>query len=218
MKETKLTHKIPIIDLSAHLKELRALFINHNITNIPVLDDDVYMGLINADVIETLNENTVLSEIKHLIRDLYLYENYTVFDWLKLNSIVSLDYIPIVQQKDALYLGSVDSYAIFEKFKGTGLIVDLSSIIVLRKPTSEFTYSEVFQIAEANGARIFGSYIQESSIEHTEIVLNIHHIGLNELLQSYRRYNFDVVSYHDEDQHHETLKANSDYFSKYLTV
>ena len=48
--------------------------------------------------------------------------------------------------------------------------------------------------------------------------MKILHAGLNELLQSLRRYHYEILSYHDEDLHRETLEDNSDYLSKYLTV
>ena len=77
---------------------------------------------------------------------------------------------------------------------------------------------KVFQIIEAHGAKVLATFIGNSDESRTEIVLKIIHTGLNELLQSFRRYDYEIISYHDEDLHHETLKDNSEYLSKYLTV
>lgn len=218
MKNKNIKQSIPAIDLADKVKALRIIVDNHNLSEVPVLEGSNYVGLLNVDSVQKLDDHLPLKDIKHLMRYICLDENYTIFDWLKLVTDFSLKNIPIIQFQDSKYLGSVATEDIIEKFKDTGLIVDLTSIVVLRKNTEDFKYSEVFQIAEANGAKVFGSYVEQSSAEFTDIVLNLHHLGLNELLQSFRRYEYDVVSYHDEDQHHETLKANSDYFSKYLTV
>jgi hypothetical protein len=123
-----------------------------------------------------------------------------------------------VVKEGMTFLGVINANAILTKFENTGLNVEGSTVLVIKKSSQTFSYAEVFQIAEANAAKIFGSYINNSDQTDTEIVLNIFHLGLNELLQSYRRYDYEIVSFHEEDLHHETLRANSDYFSKYLTV
>jgi CBS domain-containing protein len=218
MKHISSTYNVPTLDISAKVEDLMLLLDSHDINDVPILEGSVYVGLISRKVVETLDRNLDLVGIRHLFQVVYLEEDYTLFDWLKLNADFSIKFIPIVENSNLIYKTSINIYDISRKFKNTGLIVDFSSILVLRKITEDFKYSEVFQIAEANGAKIFGSYIEQSSEEFTDIVLNINHTGLNELLQSYRRYDYDVISYHEEDKHQETLKANSDYFSKYLTV
>ena len=206
------------LDINQKVGDAKYLFSEHNTKVALVLDAQTYKGLLFEEDLENLADDLTLIEIEYILKSVYLTSDFSIFDWFKIRSTYNIESIPLIDDQDFTYLNSIGYEDFIEKFRETGLNVDLSSIIILKKPTTEFKYSEVFQIAESNGAKIFGSYINFSDRDETEIVLNLHHTGLNELLQSYRRYGFDVISFHNEDLHHETLKTNSEYFSKYLTV
>lgn len=206
------------LDIKNKAKDAKALFKKFDIEYLPVLNSGIYKGLLFHEDIQDIQDDKSLVEFESFLRLIFLTDEYSIFDWFKITSNYEIDSLPIVNQNDLTYLNSIGYKDFIEKFKNTGLNVDLTSILVIKKSTPDFKYSEVFQIAEAHGAKIFGSYINSSDNMDTEIVINIHHLGLNELLQSYRRYGFDVISFHEEDLHQKTLQANSDYFSKYLTV
>ncbi len=216
MKLENQKYPLPTLSIDSRVKDLKVLN-REGTRNVIILDDKKYAGIMPGDILNRFDDDDSVHDLKNYFIDLFLFEDYTLFDWLKVKERLDLDFIPLVG-KDGIFEGQVSSQDILDRFRNTGLIVDLSSILVIRKATEDFSYSEVFQIAEANGAKIFASYIQDSSKDYTVIALNIYHTGLNELLQSFRRYEYDIISFHDEDLHHETLKANSDYFSKYLTV
>jgi predicted transcriptional regulator len=217
MKSKDFTYSLRTIDVNAKVSEVKPIYDDAHIKHIAVLDQEIFVGLLDSETISNIEDEGLLTDHRHLLNNAFLFEDFTLFDWLKIKSIGHTDFVPILDA-DFKYTGVLSHQQIIESFGNTGLIVDLSSTLTITKETTHFNYSEVFQIAESNGAKIFGSYIKSSDQDHTEVVLNIYHTGLNELLQSFRRYGYDIISYHDEDLHHETLRANSDYFSKYLTV
>lgn len=218
MKYTKEHFSQYTLDIQSTVLEAKSIFDKNQATDIIVLDDKKFVGLLSLNVISSVDETSTLSDVAHLMKSIFLRENFSLFDWLKLSSIYKTSFLPLVSEDDMIFIGMLSPDDILEKFENTGLNVENSTVLVIKKSSKAFSYSQVFQIAEANAAKIFGSYIHSSDVEETEIVLSIYHMGLNELLQSYRRYDYEIVSYHEEDLHHETLKANSEYFSKYITV
>ena len=211
-------HTQPTLDLNKTIVDAKKVFDQYHGNALIVLKDNVYQGLLYRKDIEGIAEEECLFNLEHILKKVYLTADFSIFDWFKMSSQYGINNIPVIDSHNFSYQNSVDYDDFAEKFKDTGLNVELSSILILKKATEDFNYSEIFQIAEAHDARIFGSYINYSNQNDTEVVLNLDHTGLNELLQSYRRYDFEVISFHDEDLHHETVKANSEYFSKYLTV
>jgi len=187
-------------------------------SSIAVVEDKLFKGvLFEEDLANYQQASLGLSHVENDLRDLYLLESFSIFDWFKIVSLYPIQNIPLVSLSRE-YLGEINLEDIILKLSKTGLNVSMSSVLILSKLTVDFKYSEVFQILEANGAKIYGSYINHSDEQQTEIIVNIHHQGLNELLQSFRRYGYSILSYHQEDQHRETLQNNSDYLSKFLTV
>ena len=208
----------PSLDIDAKVIDAKSLFDQYNKNVLLILSNSIYKGLLFEKDIKNQPEDKPLFELEAVLKPVYLTADFSIFDWFKISSLYEIDSIPMIDSSDFSYINIIEYKDFIEKFKETGLNVELSSILILKQSTADFVYSEVFQIAEAHDAKVFGSYINYSDENSTEIILNIYHIGLNELLQSYRRYGFDVISLHNEDLHHETLKTNSDYFSKYLTV
>ncbi len=41
---------------------------------------------------------------------------------------------------------------------------------------------------------------------------------MNEIIQSFRRYDYEIISEHFEDNYINTLKERSDYLDKYLNI
>ncbi|WP_125086221.1 CBS domain-containing protein [Flavobacteriaceae bacterium 14752] len=208
---------LPTIELKNSIRDAIQFFEQTKQTCVVVLEDNLYRGLLLEEDLIALENDLLIKQIKDKLKIIYLNEDFTIFDWFKTVSLHDIQDVPLINLNNE-YLGSLNINDVILKFSNTGLNVDRSSILILSKNSDDFKYSEVFQILEANAAKVYGSYINHSDESQTEIVVNIHHQGLNELLQSFRRYEYNITSYHEEDQHRETLKNNSEYLSKYLTV
>ena len=51
-----------------------------------------------------------------------------------------------------------------------------------------------------------------------QITLKIGNTSLNDVIQTFRRYNYNIVSGHEEDSYLESLKERSQYLNKYLNM
>lgn len=217
MSTERTEHKNFALDYSINIGEAITHIENSNGKALPVIKEGVFLGLLFLDDIEDLDREPGLQSIGYLFKPIFLKNDYTFFDWYKFCSIYNISNIPLVNAKN-IYKGMISIEDIFETYKDSSLTVETSTILVIQKESNAFSYSEVFQVVETNGAKVLATFISNSDEFKTEVTLKILHTGLNELLQSFRRYEFEIVSFHEEDLHNETLKDNSEYLSKYLTV
>ncbi|MBS3737629.1 CBS domain-containing protein [Mesohalobacter halotolerans] len=217
MKFENHIHNTPALKVDQSILEAKNLFDKSKLNSLVVLKGSQFKGLVFEEDLCQYDNTQTIEEQRELLKDIYLYEDFSIFDWFKIISQNQIHDIPIISKANK-YLGNLNFNDIINKFANTGLNVEMSSILILSKPSTDFRYSEIFQIIEANEAKVYGSYINYTDKDRTEVVVNLHHQGLNELLQSFRRYDYNVISFHQEDQHRETLKNNSEYLSKYLTV
>jgi hypothetical protein len=88
----------------------------------------------------------------------------------------------------------------------------------LEKEINTFSFSEVCQIVESNKGKIFGLFVTNNTPSTINITLKFDSQHVNEILQSFRRYNYTVISKHKEDFYLEDLKERSDYLQKYLNI
>jgi len=211
-------HKNFTLNFSLNVGEAIQHIRMQNRKALPVVKEDIYLGLLFLDDLLDLENEKSLSTLGFLFKNISLKADYTFFDWYKLCSIYNLSSIPYVSSQEKTYEGDIFIEDIFEAYKDSSLTVETSTILVVEKDSEKFSYAEVFQVIETNGAKVLATFISNSNESKTEIILKILHTGLNELLQSLRRYEYEIISFHEEDLHNETIKDNSEYLSKYLTV
>ena len=78
--------------------------------------------------------------------------------------------------------------------------------------------SEIAQIVESNNAKLLGLFISYNDMEKVEVTLKLSLGGMNEIIQTFRRYNYEIISEHQEDAYLNNLKDRSDYLDKYLNI
>jgi hypothetical protein len=64
----------------------------------------------------------------------------------------------------------------------------------------------------------FWAYSYQSQVLIVEITLKITLGAMNEIIQTFRRYNYEIISEHQEDNYINNLKERSDYLDKYLNI
>ena len=97
-------------------------------------------------------------------------------------------------------------------FNNTPFLNEAGAIIVVEKGIRDYSFSEICQIVESNDAKILERiYLRYGCMKPFRLTIKIGHTGMNAIVQTFRRYSYNVVSNHDEDKLLEDLKGRSDY-------
>ena len=91
-------------------------------------------------------------------------------------------------------------------------------MIRVQKPTEDFSFFQAAQIVETNGGKLLGILLIEENPEGTVIELKVSGGDINQILQSFRRYDYTVLSEHEEDTHLQELREHADFLNKYLQM
>ena len=123
--------------------------------------------------------------------------------------------MPILNDNNS-YVGYYELNDIISLFNDTPFLSDVGGILVIEKGYNDYSFSEICQIVESNNAKLLGAFISKLEKDVVQITLKVSYVGLNDILQSFRRYSYNIVSGHDDDQFLKNLKDRSDYLNKYL--
>ena len=63
-----------------------------------------------------------------------------------------------------------------------------------------------------------GFIISNASEDKVQVTVKIAMGPKNDIIQTFRRYNYDIVSEHEEDNYINNLKERSEYLDKYLNI
>jgi hypothetical protein len=119
---------------------------------------------------------------------------------------------------DNKYLGYYELGDIMSLFNNTPFLNETGGIIVVEKGIQDYSFSEICQIVESNGTRIFGVFVSKIENETVQVTVKVGHTAMNSIVQTFRRYNYNVISHHEEDKFLEDLKERSEYLDKYLNI
>lgn len=184
---------------------------------IAIVDGAKYVGSIHIEDLIGLDIHSPIKDYAYLYRNCAVNKATTTLDYLRNFAEQETDYL-IVLNDDHTILGGLAISDFLAFFRETPFLAFAGEEIVLQKKRVDFTYAEIAQIIEANGAKLLGIFTQFVDAEVIQVCIRIDHNGMNEILQNLRRYDYEIISLHKEDQLTEKLKDYSDYFDKYLNI
>lgn len=116
------------------------------------------------------------------------------------------------------YLGYYDLRDILDVFADSPFMHNDNVTLVVSKSKADFTISQVAQIVESNKAKLLGLYVSRETVDDVEVTLKISSEEMNEIIQTFRRYDYNVISQLEDDMYLEELKDRANYFKKYLDM
>lgn len=88
----------------------------------------------------------------------------------------------------------------------------------LKNALVDYSMSQVSQIVESNNGKLLGLFVSKSDNDTIEITIKVTLGVMNDIIQTFRRYNYEIISEHNDDNYINTLKERSDYLDKYLNI
>jgi Mg/Co/Ni transporter MgtE len=140
--------------------------------------------------------------------------------WLDVLEIFAKNHsnvVPVLDENNQ-YVGYYELEDIIKFFHETPFLKEPGGIIVVQKAILDYSMSQVTQIVESNNGRLLGLFISEATTDSVQITVKISLGAMNEIIQTFRRYNYEIISEHQEDNYITNLKERSDYLDKYLNM
>jgi predicted transcriptional regulator len=205
------------LQVSDSIADAENLFLDFNYSHFPVLEQDVFIGSIAKEDTEILPTSNSINEHKFNLNRFFVRSNMNWFDVFEEFSKNHTNLLPVLDDKNQ-YVGFYELDDVLHFLNETTFIKEDGGIIVVEKETADFTFSQICQIVESNDAKVFGVFISNATSSNTQITLKISQSNFNEIIQTFRRYNYTILSEHQEDSYLAGLKERSDYLDKYLNI
>lgn len=193
------------------------LFLDVPYSHFPILEQDVFLGSISKEDADIFLSTDSINDHKYNLNRFFVRNDMNWFDVLEEFSKNHTNLLPVLDDKNN-YLGFYELDDVLHFFNETTFVKEDGSTIVVEKETADFTFSQICQIVESNDAKLLGVFISNKSGTKTEITLKISQSNFNEIIQTFRRYNYTILSEHQEDAYLADLKDRSDYLNKYLNI
>ncbi|WP_147678211.1 CBS domain-containing protein [Algibacter pacificus] len=203
---------------TSKIGELQLLFNQLTFSHIPVLNaEGTYLGSFSETDAHCFDSQKQLLEYQYTFEDFFVRDTTVWLDVLEAFAKNSTNIMPVLSEQNK-YLGYYEVNDVINMFSDSPFFSDPGGIIVVEKTINDYSFSEISQIVESNGGKLLGAFISKMNSNLIQVTLKVGNTGLNDIIQTFRRYSYIIVSGHEEDSYMESLKERSDYLNKYLDI
>lgn len=214
---TYLNTEIKPLKHSAPISEAQDLFEEVMYSHFPVTEEGVFIGCISKESVAFLNASALLNENRFHFERFFVRSSMIWLDVLEVFAKNETNLLPVLDEKNN-YIGYYELEDVIRFLHETPFLKEEGSILIVAKEVNTFSMSQVAQIVESNQAKILGLFISNMVQNKVEITIKISQSGLNDIIQTFRRYDYEIISEHQEDSYLNGLKERSDYLDKYLNI
>lgn len=202
---------------SQSIAEAQDLFLEIPYSHFPVSEDHVYIGCLSRENAEIIEGSKSIGENRFDFERFFVRDSMIWLDVLEEFAKNECNIMPVLNEKN-IYIGYYELEDVIKFFQESPFLKEEGGIIVIQKPKLDYSISQISQIVEGNGGKLLGLFISNINDQLVEITLKISQSYMNEILQGLRRYEYEIISEHQEDSYLENLKERSDYLDKYLNI
>ena len=204
-------------NVDSPIRDVQTIFNQLTYSHLPVLKDGEYAGCISETDAHCFESDKTLNDYQYALEAFHVRKQTNWLDILEAFALNASNIMPVLDDNNR-YLGYYELGDIMSLFNDTPFLNEAGGIIVVEKGSGDYSFSEISQIVEAEGGKILGAFISKIENDVTQATIKIGHTGMNSIVQTFRRYSYNVVSEHEEDKMLKDLKERSDYLDKYLNI
>jgi len=212
-----INNEIKPINHNDSVAEVQDIFLDFPYSHFPVTEDGIYIGCVSKEAVEFLDTNAIINDSRFHFERFFVRSTMIWLDVLEVFAKYEANLLPVLDENNN-YLGYYELEDVIRFLHETPFLKEEGGIIIVEKEVDKFSMSQVAQIVESNNAKILGLFISNVANGKVEITVKISQSGLNDIIQTFRRYEYEIISEHQEDSYLNSLKERSDYLDKYLNI
>ena len=214
---THIINTVPVFGIEDALKDVIKFFRSTTYSHVAVVENRRFLGLLAENDLETFEKESKIEEYRYNLDSFLVTKETGWLDVLEVFARNEANLVPVVDE-DSFVLGYYDLSDLVGLFIDIPFFKEPGGILVIAKGKKDYSFSEIAQIVESNNTKLLGAFMTDARNDLVQITLKIGAENMNEVAQTFRRYNYNILFGNRDDQFLEDLKQRSDYLDKYLNV
>ncbi len=208
---------IPVFQVQDTFEKVLEFFKENTFSHVAVCEKGRYLGVFSENDLDVVDSKAKIDDYRYDLEAFFVRKDTLWLDLLEVFARNEANLVPILDEKEEV-IGYYDLTDIVSIFIDTPFFTDPGSILVVATGIKDYSFSEISQIVESNNARFLGGFITDIQNDVVQVTIKISTTNFNEVVQTFRRYNYHILFGNSDDQFIEDLKNRSDYLDKYLNV
>lgn len=205
---------VPILK---EMGEVQSIFTQTTYSHVPILNKNGYAGCLDENEAHCLDASCIVKDYTHMLQIFFVRYSTNWLDILEMFARHRTNIMPVLDNAGK-YLGYYELEDVMNFFNNTPFIQEPGSVVIIEKGALDYSFSEITQIVESNDGKIWGMFISKIENDLAQISIKLGSANFNDILSTFRRYSYSIVSSHQEDTFLTDLRSRSQYLEKYLNI
>lgn len=215
--QSRIIRNIPVFKLGDSLKEVIKFFKNTTYSHVAVTEEDQFIGLLSENDLETFEGAKKIEDYRYNLESFFVTPETSWLDVLESFARNEANLVPVMDGEGKI-LGYYNLTDVVSVFIDTPFFTEPGGVLVIAKGIKDYSFSEIAQIVESNNTKLLGGFVTDMKNDVVQVTIKIGATEINDIIQTFRRYNYTILFGNTDDQFLENLKQRSDYLDKYLNV
>lgn len=191
----------------------------YKVIHLPVADNGEYLGILSeSDIYSLQDPDDVVGKLTSSLKNISAFEDQHIYEVISLMSSYKLSLLPVVNEKNQFH-GVITLSDLVRHFVQLTGAENPGGIIVLEVNEKDYLLTEIAGIVESNNAKIISLYLAtHSDATQMEVTLKINTMDMEPILQTFNRYNYQILASFSEEDAHGDLKSRYDSLMRYLNI
>lgn len=210
---------IPPVKPTDTVERVNILFAEFRVNELPVVDGDVFLGLITEDdLIEVPDEQVEVDTISLTKIYSFVRDNQHIYDAIRLFHAQQLSVVPVLDMQNN-YLGLININALTDYFASLTSAIEPGAIIVLEISNRDNSLAQMAQIVESDKAQVLSSYVRSfPDSTRLEVTLKINKKEVSAILASFTRYDYVITAVFNQAQVEDDSMNRYDLLMNYINL
>ncbi|QES89988.1 CBS domain-containing protein [Rhizosphaericola mali] len=207
----------PFIENNASIASILELMDQTHIYTIPVLENDVLLGIITRTQLQDATEVSIHLDNAH--QPLQIMENEHICSALRVMLANHLQILP-VHNSDNKYQGIITTETLLQKISlMIGCDDAPGALITLEMDRHNFSFGELSRLVETNDAGIMQlNTYTEPETGYLIVNIRINKAEVSDVVATLQRYDYVVRYFFGKENYENELKQNYDALMNYLNI
>ena len=214
----EILNDIPPLTIDSLIEDAQGVLNEHMFSHVLVVQDSQFLGCIAEYDIKSFEGSKRISDYADFYENFFVNEGVNSLEIMEGLSKYGANIMPVLSQNENEYLGYVELRTVMDTFSDMPFLSEYGNVLVVQKRIVDHSFSEICQIVESNNTKVLCSYVSDSNMDMIQTTIKIGDGDFNAIIQTFRRYGYEVVSDHYDDVFLNNLKERSRYFNKYLNI
>jgi acetoin utilization protein AcuB len=208
----------PTVEPDDKVQRVLHLMDDFDIMHLPVVNDDVFIGMISKDDLLDAEEDAQLQVLHAAFVNKSIKADEHILAAVALASEFGFSIVPVISP-EKVWVGAISMQNLL---KGITLFTgaeEKGAVIVLEMERHNYSFGEITRLVETNDAYItqFNTQIEQPS-GLLVLTIKVNKVEVSDIIATFQRYDYTIRYFIGEEHYENELRSNYDNLMSYLKV